>query len=61
MDLNSLMVLKSNHCYQRNGEWKAWCDNRPVTRKVFYRLHLCRGGLTFWNSNKHHCFIVVHI
>jgi len=47
MDLNSLMVLKTDHCYQRNGEWKAWCDNRPVTRKVFYRLHLCRGA---WHS-----------
>jgi len=27
------MVLKSNHCYQRNGSWNAWCDKRTVTRK----------------------------
>jgi len=33
MNVNSWMVLKSNHCYQRNGLWKAWCDNRTVTRK----------------------------
>jgi len=37
VNVNSLMVLKSNHCYQRNGWWKAcWCSNRTVTRK--YRL-----------------------
>jgi len=33
MNVNSWMVLKSNHCYRRNGYWKAWCGNRTVTRK----------------------------
>jgi len=33
MDVNSWMVLKSHHCYRRNGWWKACCGNRTVTRK----------------------------
>jgi len=33
MNANSLMVLKSNHCYHRNGQWKAWCGNKTTTRK----------------------------
>jgi len=32
MNVNSWMVLKSNHCYQRNDWWNAWCGNRTVTR-----------------------------
>jgi len=33
MNVNSWMALKSNHCYQRNDLWKAWCGNRTATRK----------------------------
>jgi len=46
----SCMVLKSNHCYQRIGYWKAWCGNRTVNQKVFYRLEgfcICAVGLDF--------------
>jgi len=33
MNVNSWMVLKSNHCYQRNRWRKVWCGIRTVTRK----------------------------
>jgi len=46
MNMNSWMVLKSNHCYQRNGQWKAWCGNRTITRKCSIRgLYICSVGL----------------
>jgi len=58
------MVLKSNHCYQKFGQWKTWCGNRTVTRKSsigeLYSTFV-QWGLTFWNLNKHHCFVVLHI
>jgi len=41
MNVNSWMVLKSNHCYQRNRWWKVWCGIRTVTRKSSI------GGFTF--------------
>jgi len=41
MSVYSWVVLESNHCYQRNGQWKAWCGNRTVTRKS------SKGGFTF--------------
>jgi len=46
MNANSWMVLKTNHCYQRNGWWKAWCGNRTVTRKSsIVGLCICAVGL----------------
>jgi len=58
------MVLKSYHCCQKNGQWKTWCGNRTVTRKSsigeLYSTFV-QQGLTFWNFNKHHCFVVLHI
>jgi len=46
MIVNSWRVSKSNHCYQRNGQWKAWCANRTVTRKSsIERLYICAVGL----------------
>jgi len=32
MNVDSWMVLKSSHCFQRNGKWKAWFGNRTVTK-----------------------------
>ena len=42
----------------------AWQQNRH--QKVFYRgalqyIWFVQWVLTFWNLNKHHCFIVLHI
>jgi len=40
----------------------VWQQNRH--QKVFYGLEgftFVQWGLTFWNLNKHHCFIVLHI
>jgi len=46
MNVNSWMVLKSNHCYHRNGSWKAWCGNRTVTRKSSIEgFYICAVGL----------------
>jgi len=46
MNVNSWMAIKSNHCYQRNGEWKAWCGDRTVTRKSSIgRLYISAVGL----------------
>jgi len=39
LNLNSLMVSKSNHCCQRNGQWKSSCGNRTVTRKSSGELY----------------------
>ena len=56
------MVLKSNHCCQKTGQWKTWCGNRTVTRKSsISELYstLCSGAWHFWNLDKYHCFIVI--
>ena len=46
------MVLKFNHCCQKNGQWKTWCDNRTVTWKssigqLYSTSDLCSGA---WHS-----------
>jgi len=46
MNVNSLVVLKSNHCYQRNGQWKACI---PQGSFIFVQW-----DLTFRNLNKYH-------
>jgi len=62
MNVNSWMVIKSNHCYRRNGYWKALCGNRTVTRKSSIGgFAFVQWGLTFWILNKYYCFIVFHI
>jgi len=64
LNVNSWMVIKSNHCCQKNGQWKTCCGNRTVTSKSsigeLYSTFV-QWGLTFWNLNKHHCFIVLYI
>jgi len=45
INVNSLMVLKSNHCYQRNDQWKAWCGSGTVTRKSVGELYISAVGL----------------
>jgi len=59
------MVLKSNHCCQKNAQWKTSSGNRTVTRKSsigeLYSTFVQWGLTWFWNLNKHHCFIVLHI
>jgi len=63
MNVNSWMALKSNHCYQRNDLWKAWCGNRTATRKSSVkRLYISAVGLDIlWNLNKYYCFMVLRI
>jgi len=61
--INATPPEKLQH-YQRNGLWNAWCHNRTVTRKSSIGgLHctFVQWALTFWNLNKYHCFIVLHI
>jgi len=59
MNGNSWMVLKSNHCYQ-----KRLMKSLVWQQKVLSALGgiaFVQWGLTFWNLNKQHCFIVFHI
>jgi len=63
LNVNSRMVLNSNHCCQKNGQWKTvWQQNRHQKLSIgeLYGTFV-QWGLTFWNLNKHHCFIVLHI
>jgi len=58
------MVLKSNHCCQKKWPVKnvVWQQNRhqKVCIGELYST-FAQWSLTFWNLNKHHCFIVLHI